>query len=76
MTAKEAITVLEMVETHNPMCKEAKDMAIKALKKQVPKKFKRVDGKVFKYIKCRVCDNILNYGQDYCEKCGQKLNWE
>lgn len=75
MTNKEAVTVLKMVEAHDPICKEAKDMASEALEKQVPKKFKKMNGKVFTYIKCRVCGNILNYGQNYCEDCGHAIDW-
>lgn len=35
MTIKEAITVLNMVECHDPLTQEAKDRAIMSLKKEV-----------------------------------------
>ena len=25
---------------------------------------------------CPNCGNIVNYGQNYCEECGQHLDWE
>ena len=54
---------------------EVVDMAIRSLEKQVPERFKRFDGRIFTYIKCRTCGNILNYGQNYCENCGQAIDW-
>lgn len=86
MTAKEAIEYLSgrylvVGSKCNPPedeCKkhnEVVDMAIRALEKRAPKKFKRFDGRVFTYTKCRTCDNILNYGQNYCENCGQAIDW-
>ena len=49
------------------------DLAIQALEKQVPKK---VDGE-YDEKTCTVCDeDILSYYANYCENCGQKLDWE
>ena len=48
------------------------DLAIAALEKQVPKK---VDGEDDEKI-CTVCDeDILSYYANYCDNCGQKLDW-
>ena len=54
--------------------KEAFQMAIKALEKQIPKK-------IVKHDKCPVCNNNQSttwyyVGASYCEYCGQKLSWE
>ena len=48
------------------------DYAIEAIEKQVPKK---VDGE-YDEKTCTVCDeDILSYYANYCENCGQKLDW-
>ena len=48
------------------------DLAIQALEKQIPKK---VDGE-YDEKTCTVCDqDILSYYANYCENCGQKLDW-
>ena len=54
--------------------REAMNMAIKALEKQIPKK-------IVKHDKCPVCNNGQSttwyyVGASYCEYCGQKLSWE
>lgn len=61
---------------------EALNMAVEALEKQIPKKIKIIDG----YDLCPTCD--FNYGsdavrralyhwrKDFCERCGQRLDWE
>ena len=60
---------------------EAYAMAIKALEKQIPKKVVK-DGK-WSY-KCPCCgecaetdcgDAFYDYRLDYCNGCGQKLDW-
>ena len=52
---------------------ETAKLAIAALEKQVPKK---VDGE-YDEKTCTVCDeDILSYYANYCENCGQKLDWE
>ena len=51
---------------------ETAKLAIQALEKQVPKK---VDGE-YDEKTCTVCDeDILSYYANYCENCGQKLDW-
>ena len=50
---------------------ETAKLAIAALEKQVPKIVNGGDEKT-----CSVCDgDILSYYADYCENCGQKLDW-
>ena len=60
---------------------EARNVAIKALEKQIPKKVVK-DGK-WSY-KCPCCgecaetdcgDAFYDYRLDYCNGCGQKLDW-
>lgn len=56
-----------------------KDLSIKALKKQIPKKvaYKPQDT-IYQRPYCPTCDKELfddNYSVGYCE-CGQKIDWE
>ena len=87
MTESEAIKMLE-IQKPAYGCKEYKkplmyayEMAIKALEKQIPKKVVK-DGK-WSY-KCPCCgecaetdcgDAFYDYRLDYCNGCGQKLDW-
>ena len=81
MTENKAIELLEYIkETGNGEapyvgCAQniAIEMAINALKKQIPKK-------IAKYDVCPVCNNNQSttwyyVGGSYCEICGQKLDW-
>ena len=65
---------------------EARDMAIYALEKQIPKKPEYeadgyADGElVYDYAKCPICGHDFEYGIndwgcEYCSDCGQKLDW-
>lgn len=65
---------------------EARQRAIKALKKQIPRKVNNLseiylDFGVGKKIKVGACGNCpnCNYNMDivskYCTRCGQKLDW-
>ena len=65
---------------------EARDMAINALEKQIPKKPEYeadgyADGElVYDYAKCPICGHDFEYGINdwgcnYCSDCGQKLDW-
>ena len=65
---------------------EARDMAINALEKQIPKKPKEYEDKFYA---CPICGNVLLHkwkkyntelmnksnGLPYCLNCGQKLDW-
>ena len=48
---------------------------LEARKRVEPKKV--LEGEVGKstYYACRVCGNILNTDKNYCDFCGQKLDW-
>lgn len=69
------------------MLQESIDMAIKALKKQIPKKPRKTDSyrgmliRVYAY-ECPTCGNAclekyMNERQNttFCWNCGQKLDW-
>ena len=61
---------------------EALDMAVVALGKQIPKKIKIIDDYDF----CPACNfrygsdairrKLRHWHKDFCEKCGQRLDWE
>ena len=80
MTIEEAIKILEQVR----MCYlggivEAINMAIDTLKSQEPVEptleFEG-DTKEDNWYSCPICDDMVYYGKNYCEKCGKKLKWE
>lgn len=83
MTYKNAIIVLSMIETHElthefiPIL--AKEKAIEALEKQIPKKV--VFDKIYLCPNCGAnaetdCgDDMLDYRLNFCDNCGQKLDW-
>lgn len=53
---------------------EARNMAIKALEKQIPKKPDFTEDKTFALCPC--CNGKgLSDKQKYCDNCGQKLDW-
>lgn len=53
---------------------EALDVAIQALEKQIPKKLDFTEDKEFALCPC--CNgNGLTDKQEYCDNCGQKLDW-
>lgn len=84
MTESEASTILKAEIVYHPVCSifaEALGIAINALEKQIPKKVVK-DGK-WSY-KCPCCgecaetdcgDDFYDYRLDYCNGCGQKLDW-
>lgn len=74
MTESEAIELLISQLTFNELNREAKQMAINALEKQMPKKpifdtYHRVGHM------CPNCNNINPWGYKHCKHCGQKLDW-
>ena len=56
--------------------KELMEITVEALEKQIPKKpnkvVKRPNGK---YGECPVCNHKI-LKENYCSRCGQKLDWE
>lgn len=76
MKIEEAIQRLEThkeyISPHGRFTKEAIDMAIEALEKQIPKKFKLIDN----YIPiCPVCGEAI-WAMKWCTDCGQRLDTE
>lgn len=57
------------------VCKEAEDLAIEALKKQVPMKPKVSRGKFTRWYNCSACKGWLKGNEKFCD-CGQKISWE
>ena len=60
---------------------KANEMAIQALEKQIPKKVVKDRKRSYK---CPCCgesaktetgDSFIDYRLDYCDSCGQKLDW-
>ena len=51
----------------------AYDVAIQALEKQIPKKPK-TDDRYVMYI-CPWCNDFVKVSHNYCQNCGQKLDW-
>ena len=74
MTESEAIELLISQLTFNELNREAKQMAINALEKQMPKK-PRFDTYHRVGHMCPNCNNINPWGYKHCKHCGQKLDW-
>lgn len=76
MTIKEAIDFLFDIKTdvvYNITLdeKEAIEMGIEALEKQIPKKPVRGSE-----MYCDECGNVVKSYENYCDCCGQRLDWE
>ena len=52
----------------------ARDMAISALERQIPKKPKDIGYFIEIYV-CPCCDNSILLQPNFCENCGQALDW-
>lgn len=80
MTYEEAIKQLSNVTIyHQGKCtREAIDMAVEALKKQMPKmpieKF-QVPYDPLECGLCHSCNEGVNSDMDFCSVCGQALDW-
>lgn len=90
MTEQEAIKILSKCDKDckynyegqcidsNGQCFYAKELAIKALKKQIQvKPIIKIDGVDDIYLSC-VCEKVLSGYDDrpmYCPQCGQKIDW-
>ncbi len=85
MTNREAIFVLEHIEAHNGLAKEAKLMAIKALEEPERKKGKwiHIGGDEWACDKCGFVlategswEHPLDVGNYYCKHCGADMRKE
>lgn len=78
MTEQEAVERIKMHMDWNlsKPTQEALDMAIKALEKQIPKKFARKEEFMAKN-RCPECNAVLLFAtlQLHCGKCGQAIDW-
>ena len=80
MTEKEAIQMLERIIDPDPWedyglsdkAKEALEMEIEALEKQIPRK--PIEPEALFY-KCPICKNYVGDYSVYCTVCGYKLDW-
>lgn len=72
MTIEQAIEILTMLDVCG-LAYEAKEIAIEALKKQIPQKVLAKNWYDNEIHVCPVCENLVLH--DYCPFCGQKLNW-
>lgn len=71
MTNEQAITVLNMIEAHGVLAIKAKELAIRALRKQIPRKCVKKDG----YFVCSICRKLVVYDDAYCRNCGKAIDW-
>ena len=74
MTESEAIELLISQLTFNELNREAKQMAVNALEKQIPQK-PIFDSYHRAGYRCPNCNNINPWGYKHCKHCGQKLDW-
>ena len=70
---KERVDFIEDYYEEMSDYKDALEMAVNALEKQIPQKPKTDDRYVI-YI-CPCCNNLIKLCKNYCEYCGQKLDW-
>lgn len=84
MTESEAISVLNMIETHGALPTMAKDKSIEALEKQIAKKpiDKSNNPHDWHVMACPCCEHtfwnsgqFVHYQPKFCNYCGQKLDW-
>lgn len=90
MDEKKVREAIEIIKSNYPtsgyyMLCEALDTAIEALEKQLPKRVDfEEDVTEGMCVQCPSCGNFLgyqgdcldeNYQSDYCQSCGQKLDW-
>ena len=78
MTESEAIELIEKdLKLHSKdlssKYKNGLRMAIQALEKQIPKKPKTDDRYVMHI--CPWCNDFVKVSHNYCQNCGQKLDW-
>ena len=76
MKASEAIDIISNGRHDMDVINEALDMAVDALKMQVPERviFKEYAGFSGTRFKCPRCNKIVkNYSETYCHKCGQRI---
>ena len=73
MTESEAISVLNMIETHGSLPTMAKAKSIEALEKQIPNEPIIDSYWLFTSYTCPVCRHEVEVSDYYCRCCGQKI---
>lgn len=73
MTNQQAIKILRHYVS-NKEHYEATERAISALEKQTPKEPLGTD-EYRPYYGCSSCKHIVTACQDYCDRCGQAIDW-
>jgi len=74
---KESVTILSRANGKT-ILKDAIDIAIEALEKQIAKKPRENSRKVIAGIdgaNCGLCGGLIFNPSKYCNRCGQKLIW-
>ena len=72
--------ILSMIETHGRFPTLTKEKEIQELEKQIPKKVV-LDKNIYLCPECGASaetdcgDDMLDYRLNYCDNCGQKLDW-
>ena len=74
MTESEATELLISQLTFNELNREAKQMAVNALEKQIPQK-PIFDSYHRAGYRCPNCNNTNPWGYKFCKHCGQALDW-
>lgn len=69
----ERIDIFKMVFPETTGYLEALEISAKALEKHIPKKPK-TDDRYVMYI-CPWCNDFVKVSHNYCQNCGQKLDW-
>lgn len=70
---KESLCNQKQGESYQKYHNAVLNLAIKALEKQIPKKYKT---DIYKDKICPICESILQGRKRYCHWCGQKIDWK
>lgn len=75
MTPQEALKIRNNPTFADVDNDELSNCIDKALEKQIPKKAKNVsDDGIERYV-CENCNNLMHRKKNYCDNCGQALDW-
>lgn len=78
MRPEEAIEIIKRMFKGTPTTEQiiALDMAYDALGKQIKRKPREIRPcKTVSYCLCPACGGTLSINKDFCEDCGQKIDW-
>lgn len=75
MTPQEALEIRKNSHFDDVDNEELSRCIDEALEKQIPKKAKNVsDDGIERYV-CENCNNLMHRKKNYCDNCGQALDW-